>query len=107
VSKRGQRGRAHRRTRDRHKRKADKHRRSTRPAGPAGPFLEGFDGPGAKAGESQAPGNDTNAAKPAVLTSGSLYDSLTAALLIPAVLTAAGLILVGSALLRRRRLLRR
>ena len=107
TSKREQHRKAHHRARDRHKHKAAKHRRSLRPAGPTGPFLKGFDGPGAESADSESPANGANAAKPSVLTSGGLYDSLTAALAIPAALTAAALILVASALLRRRRLLRR
>ena len=104
VTAKGEHRHGHR-GRDPHKReRAAKHRRSTHPLGRAKPFLKGFAGP---TGSASDPGDSKGSGRPRVsFTSRSALDSMGAALMVPAILTAAGLTLVGLAFLRRRRLLR-
>jgi hypothetical protein len=96
--------RAHR-ARDRHRRKAAaKHRRSKRSMRGAGPFLNGFQGPG---GSNAADADDSSGQKPSprptVLTA-SRDSGIGASTVVPVALTLAALGLVGSAVMRRRRL---
>jgi hypothetical protein len=95
------RGRTQRTRDDKRRRAARKHRGSAPPVRGAGPFLNGFEGPGAA-----GPGAGSGAAAddPDVTLASRSADGWNAAIVVPAVLTAVALALAGTAALRRRRL---